>query len=82
MISGIASVAGRWLGSTFGTEATRAALAGPAAPTALAAGGQAGGTLKIVIDGDGKPRVQQLTKNAGSSLDFDVYSGGVMGGAY
>jgi len=38
-------------------------------------GGQMGGTLKIEIDGEGKPRVREMRKAPGSALDFDVYSG-------
>lgn len=38
-----------------------------------------GGTLKIQVDGDGKPRVTEMRKAPGGALDFDVYSGLSMG---
>jgi hypothetical protein len=38
-----------------------------------------GGTLKIEIDADGKPRVREMRKAPGSVVDFDVYSGAAMG---
>ncbi|MFG6462257.1 hypothetical protein ACG04Q_11815 [Roseateles sp. DXS20W] len=38
-----------------------------------------GGTLKIEIDGDGKPRVREMRKAPGSVMDFDVYGGAAMG---
>jgi hypothetical protein len=55
------------------------AVPAPALPTApgaaRAAQPELGGTLKIEIDGDGKPRVRELKKAPGSALDFDVYAG-------
>jgi hypothetical protein len=38
-----------------------------------------GGTLRIQVDADGKPRVTEMRKAAGSPIDFDVYSGPAMG---
>lgn len=38
-----------------------------------------GGTLKIEIDGDGRPRVREMRKAPGSVMDFDVYNGAAMG---
>lgn len=46
------------------------------AGSALAPGGQQlGGTLRIQVDGEGRPRVTEVRKAQGSSLDFDVYGG-------
>lgn len=50
------------------------------ASTALAKGGQqAGGTLRIQVDSEGRARVAQpVAKDAGSFLDFQVYNGPIM----
>lgn len=50
------------------------------APSAMAASqAQVGGTLKITIDQDGKPRVSELKKTPGSGMDLQVdYTGASM----
>lgn len=46
------------------------------AGSALASGGQQlGGTLRIQVDGEGRARVAEVRKEAGSPLDLDVYTG-------
>lgn len=67
-----------WLMNAFsGGHAINVAPARPSAATAAAGGARAevGGTLKIQIDSDGKPRVAEMRKDAGSVMDMDVYNG-------
>lgn len=71
-------------GSTGGASGGwQAPAAARPAPNAIVARGGPyrdglGGTLRIQIDADGKPRVKDLSKKAGSPLDFDVYTGAQM----
>ncbi|MCU0919025.1 MAG: hypothetical protein MUF16_01595 [Burkholderiaceae bacterium] len=44
------------------------------------ASGELGGTLRIAIDSEGRPKVRELRKAPGSMLDFDVYTGVSMAG--
>lgn len=68
-------------GSTGGSSGSwEAPAAARPAPNAIVARGGPyrdglGGTLRIQIDADGKPRVKDLSKKAGSPLELDVYTG-------
>lgn len=68
-------------GSTGGASGGwQAPAAAQPAPNAIVARGGPyrdglGGTLRIQIDADGKPRVKDLSKKAGSPLELDVYTG-------
>lgn len=68
-------------GSTGGASGGwQAPAAARPAPNAIVARGGPyrdglGGTLRIQIDADGKPRVKDLSKKAGSPLELDVYTG-------
>ena len=88
-IKRVAGAVGEFFG--FGSSSTGVASGSWAQPTAAAPVANAiagrggpyrdglGGTLRIFVDADGRPRVRDLAKKPGSPLELDVYSGPALG---
>lgn len=69
----------KWEGGTTSVFTEGGGAPGAAGTTAVRQStAQVGGTLRIEVDGEGRPRVREVRRDPGTQLDFDVYAGPTM----
>jgi hypothetical protein len=69
----------KWEGGTTSVFTEGGGAPGAAGTSAVRQStAQVGGTLRIEVDGEGRPRVREVRRDPGTQLDFDVYAGPTM----